>query len=262
MAAPNKPLKFDKICRACLEIKKDMRPLFEQLTATMLMGITKVQKEKLLNMNCQDTYMQYMEVPLTNANQILDGFFAGTPEQTPTNAPEQETKIEFVEVEKMVLFQATATMPPGRHVCNLCHKEFKHARWLKQHMRSHTNWIKANCKKPHLCPICDRVFKVSLIKNTPIPSRDVGSGYVENAHAYARTASSEAANVFGVPADVPQQDVAVPAPADSLRAEDPPVFCLRQAVLQRVRPAVPHGATSRGAALRVYHVQQELLQPY
>lgn len=43
MAAPNKPLKFDKICRACLEIKKDMRPLFEQLTATMLMGISKVQ---------------------------------------------------------------------------------------------------------------------------------------------------------------------------------------------------------------------------
>lgn len=43
MAAPNKPLKFDKICRACLEIKKDMRPLFDQLTATMLMGISKVQ---------------------------------------------------------------------------------------------------------------------------------------------------------------------------------------------------------------------------
>lgn len=36
-------LKLDKICRACLEIKRDMRPLFEQLTATMLMGISKVQ---------------------------------------------------------------------------------------------------------------------------------------------------------------------------------------------------------------------------
>lgn len=45
MAAANKSLnlKFDKICRACLQIKKDMRPLFEQLTATMLMGISKVQ---------------------------------------------------------------------------------------------------------------------------------------------------------------------------------------------------------------------------
>lgn len=45
MATANKtpPLKFDKICRACLQIKKDMRPLFEQLTATMLMGISKVQ---------------------------------------------------------------------------------------------------------------------------------------------------------------------------------------------------------------------------
>lgn len=35
--------KLDKICRACLQVKKDMRPLFEQLTATMLMGISKVQ---------------------------------------------------------------------------------------------------------------------------------------------------------------------------------------------------------------------------
>lgn len=44
MAASNKvKYNFDKICRACLEIKKDMRPLFEQLTATMLMSISKVQ---------------------------------------------------------------------------------------------------------------------------------------------------------------------------------------------------------------------------
>lgn len=46
MAAPNRMqqnLKFDKICRACLLVKKDMRPLFEQLTATMLMGISKVE---------------------------------------------------------------------------------------------------------------------------------------------------------------------------------------------------------------------------
>ncbi|KAI5635685.1 zinc-finger associated domain (zf-AD) domain-containing protein [Phthorimaea operculella] len=45
MAAVNRMpnLKFDKICRACLQIKKDMRPLFEQLTATMLMGISKVE---------------------------------------------------------------------------------------------------------------------------------------------------------------------------------------------------------------------------
>lgn len=36
-------LKFDKICRACMEVKRDMRPLFEQLTATMLMGISTVE---------------------------------------------------------------------------------------------------------------------------------------------------------------------------------------------------------------------------
>ncbi|XP_059054181.1 zinc finger protein 585B-like [Achroia grisella] len=229
MAAANKllQLNFDKICRACLEIKKDMRPLFEQLTATMLMGISKVQvsvgdglpaqlclqcvhqisrchafketverndivlreraklkaereeKEKLLNMACADSpYIQYVEVPMaSNSNQILDGFF--TTDQT--SSKEESPKVNF-ESEKeaptpatskdddalnsdeenylqLVVFQATSTVTPGRHVCNLCHKEFKHARWLKQHMRSHTNWIKANCKKPPMCPICERTFK-------------------------------------------------------------------------------------------------------
>lgn len=45
MAAVNKPnlLNLEKVCRACLQIKKDMRPLFEQLTATMLMGISNLQ---------------------------------------------------------------------------------------------------------------------------------------------------------------------------------------------------------------------------
>ncbi|CAB3246462.1 unnamed protein product [Arctia plantaginis] len=227
-------LNFTKICRACLETKKDMRPLFEQLTATMLMGISKVQvevgdtlpsqlclqcvhqisrchafkemverndvalrehaktlaeqafkrereeKEKLININCSEPYIQYMEVPITNTNQILDGFFNTDSAQTPTPASEQDTKEEFEEKlesasntpkEKdglnsdeenylqLVVFQATSTVSPGRHVCNLCHKEFKHPRWLKQHMRSHTNWIKANCKKPPMCPICERTFK-------------------------------------------------------------------------------------------------------
>lgn len=44
-----KNLNFEKICRACLEIKRDMRPLFEQLTATMLMDISKVQVRGQIN---------------------------------------------------------------------------------------------------------------------------------------------------------------------------------------------------------------------
>lgn len=31
---------------------------------------------------------------------------------------------------------------PGRFICNLCRKEFKHVRWLNTHMKSHSNWIK------------------------------------------------------------------------------------------------------------------------
>lgn len=44
-----KNLNLEKICRACLEVKRDMRPLFEQLTATMLMGISKVQVRWQIN---------------------------------------------------------------------------------------------------------------------------------------------------------------------------------------------------------------------
>ncbi|KOB70426.1 Uncharacterized protein OBRU01_05226 [Operophtera brumata] len=93
-------LKFDKICRACLEVKRDMRPLFEQLTATMLMGISKVEKDKaLLNMACADNYMQYMEVPLNNPSQILEGFFTPTLDQPETQAEpetEQEEKASII----------------------------------------------------------------------------------------------------------------------------------------------------------------------
>ncbi|XP_063541196.1 zinc finger protein 664-like [Cydia strobilella] len=221
MAAANKPLHFDKICRACLQIKKDMRPLFEQLTATMLMGISKVQvsvgdglppqlclqcvhqisrchafkelverndvtlrehaknaaeearnnEEKVLGM-VPDTaqYIQYIELPMNNTPQLLEGLFEPLPDkqefvdpnkQIDTQPNKEESGLNSDEESylQLVVFQATSSVAPGRHVCNLCHKEFKHARWLKLHMRSHSNWIKANCKKPPMCPICERTFK-------------------------------------------------------------------------------------------------------
>lgn len=43
--------------------------------------------------------MQYMEVPMSNSSQILDGFFAETPQPTPT-AAEVEIKVDY-EVEKV-----------------------------------------------------------------------------------------------------------------------------------------------------------------
>lgn len=53
----------------------------------------------------------------------------------------------------------TSCPQPGRYVCNLCRKEFKHSRWLQTHMKSHSNWIKANCKRQPQCDICHRSFK-------------------------------------------------------------------------------------------------------
>lgn len=60
------------------------------------------QKEKLLTLNCTEPYMQYMEVPLTNTSQILDGFFTGTPDQPPADTTETELKQDF-DVEKVVV---------------------------------------------------------------------------------------------------------------------------------------------------------------
>ncbi|CAH2051971.1 unnamed protein product, partial [Iphiclides podalirius] len=142
-------------------------------------------EETTLTISCTDQsqYIQYIEVPLLNSNnQILDGFFTTGTEQTQSS--EQETmQKEGFEIEKdsqpeqnepakegaltmdednymqLVVFQVTSSVSPGRHVCNLCHKEFKHGRWLKLHMRSHSNWIKANCKQPPMCPVCKRTFK-------------------------------------------------------------------------------------------------------
>lgn len=55
--------------------------------------------------------------------------------------------------------QQTRCEGPGRYVCNLCRKEFKHHKWLTSHMKSHSNWIKANCKKLPQCEICHKSFR-------------------------------------------------------------------------------------------------------
>lgn len=38
-----KTLELDKICRVCLTAKKDMRPLFGEMVAEMLMECTRIQ---------------------------------------------------------------------------------------------------------------------------------------------------------------------------------------------------------------------------
>lgn len=56
-------------------------------------------------MNCTEPYMQYMEVPITTTNQILDGFFNTTPAQTPTPASELDSKEEFEEKVHKILWK-------------------------------------------------------------------------------------------------------------------------------------------------------------
>lgn len=38
-----KTLELDKVCRVCLTVKKDMRPLFGEMVAEMLMDFTRIQ---------------------------------------------------------------------------------------------------------------------------------------------------------------------------------------------------------------------------
>lgn len=42
-----KTLELDKICRVCLTAKKDMRPLFGEMVAEMLMECTRIQVKLL-----------------------------------------------------------------------------------------------------------------------------------------------------------------------------------------------------------------------
>lgn len=43
-----KTLELDKVCRVCLTAKKDMRPLFGEMVAEMLMEFSQVQVNKSL----------------------------------------------------------------------------------------------------------------------------------------------------------------------------------------------------------------------
>lgn len=38
-----KTLELDKVCRVCLTVKKDMRPLFGEMVAEMLMDFSRIQ---------------------------------------------------------------------------------------------------------------------------------------------------------------------------------------------------------------------------
>ncbi|XP_055624379.1 zinc finger protein 39 isoform X2 [Toxorhynchites rutilus septentrionalis] len=53
----------------------------------------------------------------------------------------------------------TSCPSPGRYVCNLCRKEFSQPKWLQTHMSSHSNWLKANCKKQPECEVCHKSFR-------------------------------------------------------------------------------------------------------
>ncbi|XP_055535869.1 zinc finger and BTB domain-containing protein 49 [Wyeomyia smithii] len=53
----------------------------------------------------------------------------------------------------------TSCPSPGRYVCNLCRKEFNQPKCLQTHMSSHSNWLKANCKKQPECEICHKSFR-------------------------------------------------------------------------------------------------------
>lgn len=81
---------------------------------------------------------------------------------------EQEQEEEFYitdcesddEEKKLAEFMSQqTTCHEGRFTCNLCRKEFSQEKWLQTHMSSHSNWLKANCKKQPECEICHKSFR-------------------------------------------------------------------------------------------------------
>lgn len=69
-----------------------------------------------------------------------------------------ETDDEEKQLAEFMTYQ-TSCPSPGRYVCNLCRKEFSQPKWLQTHMSSHSNWLKANCKKQPECEICHKSFR-------------------------------------------------------------------------------------------------------
>lgn len=59
--------------------------------------------------------------------------------QMPVSMSDSEEDPEFMA--EFISLQ-TSCPEPGRHVCNLCHLEFKMSKWLHKHMKCHSNWFK------------------------------------------------------------------------------------------------------------------------
>jgi hypothetical protein len=92
-----------------------------------------------------------------------------------THLEESETEIEDKQLMADFLAQQTRCEGPGRHICNLCSKEFKHVKWLHSHMKSHSNWIRANCKKLPQCEICHKSFRGPGMLKMHLKSHEVRS---------------------------------------------------------------------------------------
>ncbi|KAL7018640.1 hypothetical protein ACKWTF_010841 [Chironomus riparius] len=105
----------------------------------------------------EDDTEQEIDASSTNTTYYLH--------QRHPNTDENSSEIDQDQVEEKQLLaeflsQHTISENPNKHVCNLCQQEFKHMKWLEQHMKSiHSNWIKANCKKQPQCNICHKSFR-------------------------------------------------------------------------------------------------------
>lgn len=96
----------------------------------------------------------------------IEGELEPDHEQEPEEEEEEEefyiTECESDDEEKKLaefMNYQTSCPSPGRFVCNLCRKEFSQKKWLQTHMSSHSNWLKANCKKQPECEICHKSFR-------------------------------------------------------------------------------------------------------
>lgn len=127
-------------CEIIMDPDIDDTQYFEDVTVTTHDDIETT--EDIIHLDDEDEVLEEQTTEPDdcedNANIIQEDF---SYEENVENDTE-----EFAEKEYLVEFiSSQVSMPmPGKYLCNLCQKEFRQYRWMENHLKSHSNWIRVS----------------------------------------------------------------------------------------------------------------------
>ena len=99
-----------------------------------------------------------MNVYFSEEDNGDEKYFIETVGEEPPAPEEDSDNDDSKKFAEFLKFQ-TESQSVYKHICKLCRKEFRHVKWLHTHMKSHSNWIKANIKVLPKCDICEKRFR-------------------------------------------------------------------------------------------------------